>query len=181
MLTESSQTILTLENVQVQEKCFEVLTAKEQGKETQLISYAVVWLTRSKSRNALNTKTLEDLIEAFSFLQTQYHLNVVVLAGKGKSFCAGADLKAGPEPFVPTAREKRYRLQVGRRAIAAIENLEAITIAKVHGHAAGGECGCPSTKRIQTMPWVFVQVGSVWFKHVIYVLYARTLGCGFLK
>jgi enoyl-CoA hydratase/carnithine racemase len=35
-------------------------------------------------------------------------------------------------------RERRYTAQLGRRACAAIEALEAVTIARLHGHALGG-------------------------------------------
>jgi enoyl-CoA hydratase/carnithine racemase len=61
------------------------------------------------------------------------------------SFCAGADLRADPPPgHLPHGahpRARRHFIQIGRRAIRAIEDLDAITIAAVHGHAAGGGFG----------------------------------------
>ena len=108
------------------------------------ICYGRVWLTRPVARNALSSTALQDIVQAFSFLQnTQHQLQVVILAGKGKSFSAGADLKeAGAgSTSASSGRARRHAAQLGRRAICAIESLEAITIACVQGHAAGGGFG----------------------------------------
>ena len=63
-----------------------------------------------------------------------------MLGGRGQSFCSGADRKpddmAFPEPA--TERETRWMAQIGWRAARAIEGCEAVTVARVHGHAVGG-------------------------------------------
>jgi len=102
-----------------------------------------VWLNRPQKRNALSAEALQDIVDAFSFLQTQFQIPVVILAGRGKSFCAGADLQNPPTQVseVLNGRQKRHAMHLGRRAIKAIENCEAITIARVHGHAIGGGFG----------------------------------------
>ncbi len=101
---------------------------------------ATVWLSRPERRNALNLTALEEIEAACHELQKAFDVAVVVFAGRGPSFCAGADRKDPPGRLgrdLP-ARERRYYGQVGRRALEAVESLEAITIARLHGHAIGG-------------------------------------------
>lgn len=103
---------------------------------------ATVILNRPRSRNALNYQTLRDIEKAFSFLQGRYDVRVVVLAGAGQSFSAGHDLKSADDPFeTDTLQERMHRLRQGARTIAAIRDIDAITIARVHGHAIGGGFG----------------------------------------
>lgn len=103
-----------------------------------------VWLNRPARRNALDTRSLEDLARLFEELQRDFATRVVVLGGRGASFCAGADRKAPPASEHLRAdsgvsdRERRWWAQLGLRAARAIEELEAVTIARVHGHAVGG-------------------------------------------
>ena len=102
---------------------------------------AHVRLCRPEKRNALDTRALEEIREVFAELQTSFDTPVVVLSGEGTSFCAGADRKNPPaaeSARSDSARERRWASQIGRRAIEAIENCEAITIASIQGHAIGG-------------------------------------------
>jgi enoyl-CoA hydratase/carnithine racemase len=104
---------------------------------------ARVWLNRPERRNALNAQALEEIALAFAELQRHFETPVVILAGRGQSFCAGADRKDPPGARMARGsgagpRERRYASQLGRRALAAIEQLDAITIAQLHGHAIGG-------------------------------------------
>jgi enoyl-CoA hydratase/carnithine racemase len=101
-----------------------------------------VWLNRPHRRNAVNPRMLRDLGDVFLGLQTDFDTKVVVLGGRGASFCAGADRKEDDQPLpeVCTERERRWRAHLGRRAAHAIEDCEIPTIARVQGHAAGGGC-----------------------------------------
>ncbi len=115
---------------------YETLTVEHDG------PIARVWLNRAERRNALNAQTLEEIAAAFTELQRHFDAPVVVLGGRGASFCAGADRKDPPARLArgsgAGARERRHVAQVGRRAVEAIERVEAITIARLHGHAIGG-------------------------------------------
>lgn len=102
---------------------------------------ARIWLTRPAVHNALDATTLEELIDACHRLQVEFDVPVVVLGGRGPSFSSGADRKNPParlarEPGT-SARRRRYTAQLGRRVLEAIERLEAITIARLHGHVIG--------------------------------------------
>lgn len=104
---------------------------------------ARIWLNRPERRNALNADALEEIAAVFTELQRAFDTQVVVLAGRGQSFCAGADRKDPPAARMAKGsgagpRERRFAAQLGRRAVDAIEQLEAVTIARLHGHAVGG-------------------------------------------
>ena len=53
---------------------------------------AEVWLNRPDVRNAFNSALIAELTEAFRTLGADPALRVIVLGGRGKVFCAGADL-----------------------------------------------------------------------------------------
>jgi enoyl-CoA hydratase/carnithine racemase len=103
-----------------------------------------VWLARPAKRNALNETALVEIERLFGELQTDFATRVVVLGGRGASFCAGADRNDPPGSRRMGARsgaserERRWAAQLGRRACAAIAALEAVTIARLHGHVLGG-------------------------------------------
>lgn len=101
-----------------------------------------VWLDRPERLNALNAQALDEIAAVFTELQTRYETSVVILAGRGRAFCAGADRKDPPARMARGSgagpRERRHAAQIGRRALEAIERLEAITIARLHGHVIGG-------------------------------------------
>ncbi len=101
-----------------------------------------VWLNRPERRNAVNTRMLREVGDLFLSLETDFETRVVVLGGRGKSFCAGADRKPDDSFSNPleaqSERERRWLGQLGRRACRAIEDCEAVTVARVHGHAIGG-------------------------------------------
>lgn len=53
---------------------------------------AEVWLNRPEVRNAFNDGVIAELTDAFRTLGADPALRVIVLGGRGKAFCAGADL-----------------------------------------------------------------------------------------
>ena len=101
-----------------------------------------LWLNRPERRNALNPLALEEIAAASAELQRWFDVPVVVVGGRGLSFCAGADRTDPPARLARASgaspRERRYVSQMGRRATEALEAVEAITIARLHGHVIGG-------------------------------------------
>ncbi len=53
---------------------------------------AEVWLNRPEVRNAFNDEVIAELTQTFQQLAREPGLRVVLLGGRGKAFCAGADL-----------------------------------------------------------------------------------------
>jgi enoyl-CoA hydratase/carnithine racemase len=103
-----------------------------------------VWLDRPERRNALDGRTLAEIEAVFAGLASDYETRVVILGGRGPSFCAGADRKHPPgsermrAASGASARERRHTAQLGLRAARAVERAEALTVARVQGHAVGG-------------------------------------------
>ena len=50
-------------------------------------------LNTPEKRNVLNGESLSRLIEIFQSLSEDLTVQIVILSGKGSSFCAGGDLK----------------------------------------------------------------------------------------
>jgi enoyl-CoA hydratase/carnithine racemase len=118
-------------------KSYETLEVEERGPVTW------VWLARPERRNALNARALEEIEDCFSGLATRFATRVAVLAGRGPSFCAGADRRDPPGARMAASsgaspREQRHVAQLGLRAARAVERCEALTVARIHGHAIGG-------------------------------------------
>lgn len=100
-----------------------------------------VWLDRPEKRNPLGPAVLQELIDVYTSVATDFSVGCVVIGGRGPSFSGGADLRApgvdrgGAEP---TPRERRWTSQLGRRMAMAVDGCEVPTIARLHGHVVGG-------------------------------------------
>jgi len=85
--------------------------------------------------NALGRELVEDLNAACRVLESDDGVRAVVLAAKGKSFCAGADLK---ERQTMSEEDVRKWVPFLSGTFTRISRLAMPTIACVHGVAAGG-------------------------------------------
>lgn len=96
-----------------------------------------ITLNRPEKLNPLSTLTLTELAVAARELDERPDVKVVVVAGKGRAFTAGADLGAfaGPDSG---ALAQRSGADAGRRMAEAIEAMRAVTIARIQGHCVGG-------------------------------------------
>lgn len=72
---------------------------------------------------------------AASELNQDSSLKVVVVGGRGRCFSAGADLAGFPQPGDPQARDAA---DAGRLMADAIEQISAVTIARIQGWCVGG-------------------------------------------
>ncbi len=104
---------------------------------------SVAWITlnRPEVRNAFDNELIGSLRTSFSELGEDESIRVVVLAGNGPAFCAGADLNwmkrmagYGYEQNLADARALADML-------AALDRLPKPTIARVHGPAFAGGTG----------------------------------------
>jgi enoyl-CoA hydratase/carnithine racemase len=97
-------------------------------------SVAVVHLDRPERLNAVNADLTLSLVAALQRAGDD-GARVVVLAGRGRAFCAGHDLKE--EPAVETVLETRARLETIQEVTRLVRRLPAPVIAAVHGYALG--------------------------------------------
>ena len=96
---------------------------------------ARVTLERPEARNALSRATADALEDALARLAADDEARVVVVAGRGRSFCAGADIAEMPTLSPGQAETLAGRWQAIMDGFAA---LPQVTIAAVQGHALGG-------------------------------------------
>lgn len=102
---------------------------------------STIWLNRPERRNAFNGEMIEELITAFQQQGQRPEVRAIVLRGKGKVFCAGADLNWMRDTANQSA-EQTYR--ESRRladCFSAIYSCPKPTLAIVHGAAMGGATG----------------------------------------
>ena len=102
---------------------------------------AVVTLNRPDLHNAFNETLIAEFTELLNVLDTDDEVRVVVLAGSGKSFCAGADLNwmkkmAGYGPAENLADAQALALM-----LRTLNGLSKPTVARVQGAAYGGGVG----------------------------------------
>jgi enoyl-CoA hydratase len=99
---------------------------------------AVVTISRPEALNALDGRTLHELLAVAEQIAADTSIRAVVLTGAGdKAFVAGADI-AEMSGF--SAEQARRFSLLGRRAMAAIEGASQPWVAAVNGFALGGGC-----------------------------------------
>ncbi len=102
---------------------------------------ATVWLNRPEIRNAFNEVMIGELISAFKELSMEKTVQIIVLRGKGKAFCAGADLNWMRDVATYSYEQNlKESLQLSE-CFNTIYNCPVPTIAVVHGAAIGGANG----------------------------------------
>ncbi len=100
--------------------------------------FATVTVDRPKSRNALDTRTLQELEKAVAELSRREQLRGVILTGAGeKAFVAGADIA---EMNGMDADKARHFGALGQRVMDVIAALPVPVVAAVNGFALGGGC-----------------------------------------
>lgn len=119
---------------------------------------AVVRLDRPERLNAVTPELVDDLLTALDRLAARTDVGAVVLAGAGRAFCAGHDLK---EP-VPDG-DSRARLERLQDVTRRLRGLPQPVIAAVHGYAIGAGAefalGCDLVVAAQDAVFAFPEAG----------------------
>jgi methylglutaconyl-CoA hydratase len=102
---------------------------------------ARVTLARPEVRNAFNEYVIRELRDAFTSLSNDDSIRAVVLAGKGKVFCGGADVH-----YMRDALDLSYDNNVAdaeamSNMFRAIDQCSKPVIGRIHGAALGGGAG----------------------------------------
>jgi enoyl-CoA hydratase len=93
-------------------------------------------LNRPDRLNAVNQALYDRLIEELECAHSQRDVRCVVLTGRGRAFCAGADLKAHAERR-PAAEERERYTASAQRANRLLQMGSKPVVAAVNGHAIG--------------------------------------------
>ena len=102
---------------------------------------AWVWLNRPEVHNALNEELIAELTQAFGALGADADVRAIVLSGRGKSFCAGADAESMRRQGALSPHENLENARALAELFRAIAFCPRPTIARVNGAAIGGGLG----------------------------------------
>ena len=95
---------------------------------------AHLWLSRPEALNAYNMAMRDQLYQALEAIQEDDEVAVALLRGRGKAFCAGADLtEFGAAPSQAIARRVRWQRDVWGRLL----ELPVPLVCAIHGYCIG--------------------------------------------
>jgi methylglutaconyl-CoA hydratase len=110
--------------------------------ETQLQQgVGLIWLNRPELRNAMNDVLIAELNEALASAVEDPEVRVILLAGRGKAFCAGGDLNWMRKARDMTPEEAIADSAHLARVLHTLYTCDKPTVARVHGPAFAGGMG----------------------------------------
>ncbi len=116
-------------------RAYEALQIERNG------AVATVWMNRPEVHNAFNEALITELAHACAGLGADATVRVVVLAGRGRSFSAGADLAWMQRAAQAGAADNERDARVFAAMLRGLAELPKPTIARVQGAALGGGTG----------------------------------------
>ncbi len=101
----------------------------------------IIWLNRPDIHNAFNEVMIQEVIDCVGAVNEMDDIRIVILRGRGKSFCAGADLN-WMRGVANYSFEQNYKESLNlSKCFFTIYTCKKPTIAIVHGAAIGGANG----------------------------------------
>ena len=101
----------------------------------------IIWLNRPDVRNAMNGEMIDEILKALESLNNNSEVRIIILRGKGKTFCSGADLNWMKEVIQFGYEQSVAESKVLASAFYKIYTSPKPTISLVHGAAIGGANG----------------------------------------
>lgn len=146
---------------------------------------AYITLNRPDKRNALNAETVTELKQAFTMAKEDKGVKVIVLAGEGKAFCAGADLGYLQQLQTNTYEENLADSQHLMQLFLQIYTHPKPVIAAVNGHALAGGCGlatvCDFSFSVPEAKFGYTEVKIGFIPAIVKVFLLRKIGEGRAK
>jgi len=98
---------------------------------------AKITLSREKTLNAINPAMVSDLNHSLEIFSKDASLKVLIVTGKGKGFCSGADLSPDEEKKQLNQDGVGETLNQVKKLIVKLCSMEKIVICQLNGVAAG--------------------------------------------
>ncbi|UYQ93734.1 enoyl-CoA hydratase-related protein [Chitinophaga horti] len=143
---------------------------------------ATITLNRPEKRNALNGEVVKELIGAFTAAGDDRQVKVIILAGNGDAFCAGADLEYLQQLQRNTFEEN---LADSRQLMALMQQIyhhSKPVIARIEGHAIAGGCGlatvCDLSYAVPAAKFGYTEVKIGFVPALVSVFLVRKIGEG---
>ncbi|RLF53395.1 MAG: enoyl-CoA hydratase [Thermoplasmata archaeon] len=141
---------------------------------------ARVYLNRPDVHNAMNEKLMKELISCFRELGSDKNVRMIILTGRGESFCAGADLN-WMKSMVNYSKEEN--IEDSRLLLDLYETIYTCSkpvIGRVNGHAFGGGIGlfavCDIVIAVEGCKFAFSEVKLGIIPAVISTYVVRRIG-----
>jgi len=99
---------------------------------------ATLTLNSPEKLNSLSWKMMREITRACDEIESSGKARVIVFAGAGRAFCAGADLEDLQKTVALKPAQREPKLKAWFKLIWTIKSVELPTIAAVHGAAMGG-------------------------------------------
>jgi enoyl-CoA hydratase/carnithine racemase len=99
---------------------------------------AKITLNRPEALNAITMGMFREIGHALDDANGDDAVKVVIITGKGKAFCAGADLKAVQQEQTTAHAQREFCRLGNREVLEKIENLDKPVIAAVNGYCLAG-------------------------------------------
>ena len=100
-----------------------------------------LWLARPEVHNALDDVMVREISTFFTSIEEDTEIRLIVIRGKGRSFCSGADLNWMKRAFSLTPDENLSESTALSNLFKLIYDSSKIVIAAVHGSIYGGGNG----------------------------------------
>lgn len=102
---------------------------------------ATLWLDRPEVRNAFDERLIAEITQAMESLGSDPAVRVVVVGGRGPSFCSGADLNWMARMAQRSEPENQADAMCLARMLQTLHACPKPTIARVHGDCYAGGLG----------------------------------------
>ncbi len=102
---------------------------------------ARIWLDRPDQHNALAAELVAELTSTLHALALDATVRVVVLGGRGPSFCAGADIALMKASAHATFEQNLAEAERLGRLFSTLAGLPKPVVARLHGNVLGGGVG----------------------------------------
>jgi len=110
----------------------DVVTIEQKG------DVAILWLNRPEVLNAISLTVKKALADSFAALDRNNDVRSIVLAGRGRAFCAGADRKLLAQIESAPRAARIETLKYGTMVTETMLRSETPIVAAVQGYAVGG-------------------------------------------
>jgi 2-(1,2-epoxy-1,2-dihydrophenyl)acetyl-CoA isomerase len=145
----------------------------------------LITLNRPEKRNPLTPKLREELIEALKEAERDEKIDVIILTGAGKAFCAGGDIEKFAKRIQEEDPSQKRRSSIDRFGAWAVEiaKVDKPIIAAINGVAAGAGisiallCDLRIASERTKFILAFARMGLVPDVGLTYLL-PRTIGMG---
>ena len=109
-----------------------VVTIEQKG------DVAILWLDRPEVLNAISLDVKRALAASITALDGNNDIRSIVLAGRGRAFCAGADRKLLAQLGTSPRAARIETLKLGAKVTEVMLRCETPIVAAVQGYAVGG-------------------------------------------